>query len=123
LQLLDEREGLANGLIQREQDVDSHNLVIKTLEQQEPTRRAWRLVGDVMVESTVEEVLPATQKNRDNLATVAQSMRKQLEAKSKEVLAFQEKYKIRVKDEGNGGGAPAAAAAGGSNQGVLVSGT
>jgi prefoldin subunit 2 len=121
---MDEQEGLASAVIQREQDTESHSLVIKTLEQQDATRRAWRLVGDVMVESTVAEVLPATQKNRDNLTHAAQALRKQLEAKRREVLAYEKKYNIRMKPEGGNGAAPPPPAAGApSGQGVLVSGS
>ena len=47
-----------------------HDLVIKTLEPLEPGRRCSRLVGEVLVERTVGDVLPAVQKQRENLLGV-----------------------------------------------------
>ena len=69
-QLLDEREQLTNASIERQQEVSEHDLVIRTLEPLEGGRKCFRLVGEVLVERTVAEVLPAVKKNRDNLAAV-----------------------------------------------------
>lgn len=103
--------------------------MLKTLEHQDGSKKAWRLVGDVLVERTVAEVIPEVTKQRDNLMALAQNTRKQLEAKQKEVLEFQEKYSIRIKGQesgpGSGNGPKAAADQSGagpsSGQGVLVS--
>ena len=69
-QLLEERDQLTSAQIERQQDVAEHDLVIKTLEPLEAGRKCFRLVGEVLVERTVGEVLPAVKKNRDNLAAV-----------------------------------------------------
>jgi prefoldin subunit 2 len=126
--MVEERESLAAALIEREQDVKSHDLVLEALGAAAPDRRAWQLVGDVLVERTVAEVLPATAANRDSLAALSANLKGQLETKGKEVLAFQARHNIRFKGEGGGGApaAPAAAAApalggvAGGGQGVLV---
>lgn len=131
LQLYEERGILAQTVIEREQDVEEHNLVIKTLEAQDGSKKAWRLVGDVLVERTVSEVVPDIIKNRDNLLAVIGNLRKQLEAKQKEVAAFEGKYNVRMKNQGGNGGGNASGsgskADGGagtsSGQGVLVSDT
>lgn len=102
LQLVSDKEALAEALIDREHDVEQHTLVMKTLEAQDADRKAWRLVGDVLVERTVAEVLPEVEKNRDNLAKVAANYRKQLEAKQKEIIAFQEKYKMNTQARPSG---------------------
>lgn len=106
-QLIGERKSLAAAVIEREQEAEEHALVIKTLKQQEGSKRAWRLVGDVLVERTVEELLPEVQKNKDNLLVIAQNIKKQLESKQKELLAFQEKYNVRIKRPSEGGMWPA----------------
>lgn len=117
-------------MIEREQEAEEHSLVLKTLEGQDGAKRAWRLVGDVLVERTVAETAPDVAKNRDNLVAVADTLKKQLEAKTKELLAYQEKHKIRIKgdgrdgsggDGGGGGGSGAKPPASGGQQGVLVS--
>mmetsp|Transcript_32070 Transcript_32070/g.73783 ORF Transcript_32070/g.73783 Transcript_32070/m.73783 type:complete len:93 (-) Transcript_32070:452-730(-) len=46
-----------------------HRLVEKTLTPLEESRRAFRLVGDILVERTVGEVLPSVESNRKNVRT------------------------------------------------------
>ena len=70
--LLQERDQLTSASIERQQEMAEHDLVIKTLEPLDGGRKCFRLVGDVLVERTVGEVLPAVKKNRDNLAAVSE---------------------------------------------------
>ena len=53
-----------------EQDRNEHLLVEETLQPLDPQRRAYRLVGEVLVERTVAEVLPTVAANRDNVSGV-----------------------------------------------------
>jgi prefoldin subunit 2 len=50
-----------------EQDRNEHLLVEETLRPLPPQRRAFRLVGQVLVERTVGEVLPTVAANRENV--------------------------------------------------------
>ena len=45
-------------------------MVIKALQPLDKTRKCFRQIGDVLVERTVGEVLPAVRSNRDQLAEV-----------------------------------------------------
>eukprot|EP00887_Chlorella_sp_A99_P006067 scaffold22.g6067.t1 len=130
-QLIQERDSLGSAVIERQTDVAEHDLVIKTLEPLDGGRKCHRLVGEVLVEQTVAEVLPAVRSNRDNLKGVAESLEKALQAKQKEALAFQQKYNIRIRGEGDeeqpggGGGAqqkakPGSGGGGAGGTGVLV---
>lgn len=80
-------------------EASEHQQVLKALEPMEGGRKCFRLVGDVLVERTVEEVLPAVRKNEEGIHQVLESYSKQLEAKRKALAEFQTKYKIRVKGE------------------------
>jgi len=44
--------------------------VVKALEQLDPHRKCFRLVGEVLVERTVKEVLPAVKSNKDQMDMV-----------------------------------------------------
>ena len=48
-------------------DKTEHELVMKALEPLEPTRKCFRMIGNVVVERTVAEVVPAVVKNRDQV--------------------------------------------------------
>ena len=50
--------------------VQEHALVLKTLQPLDRRRRCFRQTGDVLVERTVEDVLPAVQMNKDQLDQV-----------------------------------------------------
>jgi len=58
---------LANKITELQMERDEHKLVIDTLSKLEPERKAFRLVGGVLVERTVEEVLPAVTQNYDGV--------------------------------------------------------
>lgn len=53
-----------------EAELSEHDLVIKTLEPLDKERKCFRLIGGVLVERTVEEVLPAVQQHRQSLLQV-----------------------------------------------------
>lgn len=46
-----------------------HRVVEEILQPLDPDRRAFRLVGGVLVERTVKEVLPTVSTNRENVST------------------------------------------------------
>ena len=73
--------------------------MIKTLTPLDPERKAFRLLGGVLVERTVAEVLPSVKANRDNLDTILSQLKKMLDDKSKQTLEFKEKYNIKTQEE------------------------
>eukprot|EP01083_Nonionella_stella_P084729 234626_1 len=82
-----------------EQDLGEHRLVEDALKPLDKNRRAFRLVGGVLVERTVGEVLPSVSSNRANLEGVVDNMRKTLEEKQKEMFIWKNKYNIRTAEE------------------------
>lgn len=101
-----------------EMEVSEHSLVINAIQPLDPSRRCYRMIGGVLVERTVKEVLPAVQRNKEGLLEVIARLNEALEKKKKEIADFEAKYKIRIrkademKDEGG--------KKEGSAQGVLV---
>lgn len=69
-------------------------LVEETLEPLDPDRRAFRLVGGVLVERTVKEVLPSVKQNRENLDQVISTMEQRLSVKQKEAAEFKMKHSL-----------------------------
>eukprot|EP01027_Heterolobosea_sp_BB2_P009154 GEZU01013537.1.p1 GENE.GEZU01013537.1~~GEZU01013537.1.p1 ORF type:complete len:114 (+),score=23.10 GEZU01013537.1:147-488(+) len=68
-QLRNEFNTYANKIAELELDQTDHRLVVGTLQKLEPERRCFRLVGGVLVERTVAEVLPAVQKNLEGVCS------------------------------------------------------
>ncbi|DBA70866.1 TPA: hypothetical protein ACH3X2_011631 [Trebouxia sp. C0005] len=94
-----------NALSSKFNDIDNqaqeHDSVIKALTPLDSNRKCFRLIGGVLVERTVAEVLPAVKGNGEQIRMIATSLEKQTRAKEKELVEFQEKYKIRMKGEGD----------------------
>ncbi|OVA05447.1 Prefoldin beta-like [Macleaya cordata] len=78
-------------------EVSEHSLVIGAITPLDPARRCYRMIGGVLVERTIKEVLPAVQRNKEGLEEVISRMNEALERKKKELSEFEAKYKIRIK--------------------------
>lgn len=80
-----------------EMEVSEHSLVINAIKPLDPSRRCYRMIGGVLVERTVVEVLPAVERNKEGLEEVIGRLTEALERKKKEISEFEAKYKIRIK--------------------------
>ena len=67
-QLVQESQRLASKINELEMDRNEHCLVEETLKPLDPSRRAYRLVGSILVERNVGEVLPSVASNRENVS-------------------------------------------------------
>lgn len=91
-----------------EMEVSEHSLVIGAIKPLDQSRRCYRMIGGVLVERTVREVLPAVERNKAGLEEVITRLNEALEKKKKEMSEFEAKYKIKmrkaddeVKEEGS----------------------
>jgi prefoldin subunit 2 len=69
-ELAQESQRLSQKISELDFDKNEHRLVEDTLKPLEGKRRAYRLVGEVLVERTVEEVLPSVSSNREKVRVV-----------------------------------------------------
>lgn len=67
-------------------------MVVDTLEPLEGTRRAYRLVGGVLVERTVGEVLPTVKANQEGIKQLLQQLATTRANKEKEAA----EWKVRA---------------------------
>merc|ERR1712198_44447 len=108
-QMRNEQRSLMAKISELEQDLNEHKIVIETLQDVSPDRKCFRMVGGVLVERTVSEVLPALTNNRDQLTKVIESLNEKLVSKGKELNEYREKHGIRVRGEESGSSASTAA--------------
>ncbi|KAJ6490277.1 Prefoldin beta-like protein [Mycena vitilis] len=91
-------QGLAGKIGELEQEADEHGLVLTTLNEalaDEPDRKCFRLIGGVLVERTVKDVVPTLQSNRDNIKKVVDNLTEQYKTKEDEFDTFKREYNIR----------------------------
>mmetsp|Transcript_25546 Transcript_25546/g.35130 ORF Transcript_25546/g.35130 Transcript_25546/m.35130 type:complete len:126 (-) Transcript_25546:127-504(-) len=78
---------------------DEHKLVLESLSKLESERKAFRLIGGVLVEKTVGEVQPAVTQNYEGLKELLEKLEQSLKAKDNERRVYKEKHGIMTQDE------------------------
>ncbi|KAF8843089.1 Prefoldin beta-like protein [Paxillus ammoniavirescens] len=89
---------LAGKIGELEQEAEEHTLVLSTLNEalaEEPDRKCFRLIGGVLVERTVKDVVPALQTNRDGIKKVVATLTEQIKTKEQELDNFKRENNIR----------------------------
>ncbi|KAF5452526.1 hypothetical protein F2P56_027511 [Juglans regia] len=102
-----------------EMEVSEHSLVMNAIQPLDPSRRCYRMIGGVLVERTIREVLPAVHRNKEGLEEVISRLNEALEKKKKEIADFETQYKIRIR-KSDGETKDDNGRKEGSSQGVLV---
>ncbi|KAJ6000641.1 hypothetical protein N7481_001050, partial [Penicillium waksmanii] len=79
-----------------EQEAEEHKLVIETLDPLPQDRKCFRMVNGVLVERTVQDVLPTLKTNSDGLKQVLEDMLKQYKTKQSDLDNWKKKNNIQV---------------------------
>ncbi|KAI9931809.1 hypothetical protein ASPWEDRAFT_169349 [Aspergillus wentii DTO 134E9] len=87
---------LAQKIGDLEQEAEEHKLVIETLDPLPKERKCFRMVNGVLVERTVQDVLPSLKTNSDGLKQVLEEMLKQYKSKQGELDSWKKKNNIQV---------------------------
>ena len=95
--LRNELKELQTKEIQLEMELKQHETVLETIEKLNDDRKCFRLVGEVLVQSTIGEARPALKQQIENLKEIVQTMKQKVEMKDKEILQFQKDNKIQFK--------------------------
>ena len=83
-------------------ELNEHRVVIEALKGMDSSRKCFRMVGGVLVERTVGDVLPALQHNEKQLVELTKKLHSQVEQKGREITAFREKHRIQIQGESAG---------------------
>lgn len=78
------------------------------------------MIGGVLVERTIKEVLPAVHRNKEGLEEVVRKLYETLEKKKKDMTEFEGKYKIRLRKQDESKEEGGSNKKEGNAQGVLV---
>ncbi|KAM8747631.1 prefoldin subunit 2 [Pagrus major] len=95
-----EQRSMASKAAEFEMDINEHSLVIETLKDVDPSRKCFRLVGGVLVERTVKEVLPALESHKEQISKIIETINTQMQTKGRELTEYRERYNIRLVGEG-----------------------
>ncbi|KAK7521897.1 Prefoldin beta-like protein [Phyllosticta citricarpa] len=79
-----------------EQEAEEHKLVLETLEPLSSERKCFRMINGVLVERTVQEVVPALKTNSEGLKKVLEDLLKQYKSKQEEMDKWKKKNNVQV---------------------------
>ncbi|KAI9489407.1 Prefoldin beta-like protein [Zychaea mexicana] len=91
-----ELQQLAQKIGELESEVEEHKLVIDSISPLEPERKCFRMVGGVLVERTVKEVLPALETNFNGIQQVIQQLLQSYKRREQDFQSFQKEHKIQA---------------------------
>jgi len=90
-------------LVQKCAEIESeqheYSVVIQTLDGVDPKRVCFRLIGGVLVERTVGDVVPALKTQREQMQGLVETLNKSIEAKGREINEWREKHGIKIQGE------------------------
>ncbi|GAA6000555.1 hypothetical protein JCM10207_004548 [Rhodosporidiobolus poonsookiae] len=95
-----ELQGLVGKITELEREAEEHGLVIETLQdayKTEPDRKCFRLVGGVLVERTVKDVLPQLEHQFEQLKGVLETLTGQYEKKEKDFSQWQRDNNVVIR--------------------------
>ncbi|KAK0162218.1 hypothetical protein PV327_008571 [Microctonus hyperodae] len=88
---------MVSKLTEMEMELNEHKIVIDTLKNVDPKRKCYRMIGGILCERIVEEVLPGLITNKEKLIKVIAALHEQIEKKGKEINDFKEKNNIKIR--------------------------
>lgn len=97
--LRNEQRNLASKLSTLEMDLKEHKTVIETLKTIDENRKCFRLIGGVLCERKVKDVLPQLVDNRENLQKTIDIVTEQLQKKGLELNKFKDEHNIKVRGQ------------------------
>lgn len=77
----------------------SNRTVIETLNAVDPDRKCFRLIGGVLCERTVKDVLPQLMENKEFIAKTIATVTADLSKKGVELNKFKEEHNIKIRGE------------------------
>merc|ERR1711920_769513 len=92
-----EIQQLVDKITELEMEVSEHSRVVTTLEPLDDNRKAFRMIGGVLVERTVADALPAVKGNQEGIQKVLEQLSKTLQEKEKEASEWQRKFNIQTR--------------------------
>nr|CAD7258901.1 unnamed protein product [Timema shepardi] len=94
-----EQRHMANKLSEMEVELHEHKVVIETLKNVDGDRKCFRMVGGVLCEKTVKDVLPALITNNVQINKFIDNLNEQLTKKGQEVNEYKEKFNIKIRGQ------------------------
>ncbi|XP_053205680.1 prefoldin subunit 2-like [Panonychus citri] len=98
-QLRQAQRSINNKIIELENDLNEHVLVIDALKAVDPSRKCFRSIGGVLVERNVKEVLPSVIENKEMIGKTIEALKSKCVEKGQEINDYMDKHNIKIRQE------------------------
>jgi len=95
-----ELSSLASKIGELESEAEEHDLVLSTLQESlasNPNRKCFRLIGGVLVERTVKDIVPALGTNRDGIKQAIATLIRQYKSREEEFQKFTREQGVSIR--------------------------
>jgi len=90
-----EQRQIASKIYELEGDLSEHRIVIESLKTVDEGRKCYRMIGGVLIERTVKDVLPDLESNMEQIKRAVELLNTKLIEKGKEIVEYKEKNNIQ----------------------------
>ena len=98
-QLRQAQRSINNKIIELENDLNEHVLVIDALKSVDQDRKCFRSIGGVLVERNVKEILPSVIENKEMIAKTIEALKSKVVEKGQEINDYMDKHNIKIRQE------------------------
>ncbi|CAG9825110.1 unnamed protein product [Phaedon cochleariae] len=92
-----EQRTLSGKLSEFELDLNEHKMVIETLKNVNEDRKCFRLIGGILTERKVKDILPVLVSNQEKLKDFIDKLHEQIGKKGQEINEYREKHNIKFR--------------------------
>lgn len=89
-------EQLSQKISELESESDEHRIVLESLKPLDGGRRCMRMVGSVLIDQTVKDVIPTLELTREGLTKALDTLKRDAAKTQKELNAWKEKNHVKV---------------------------
>lgn len=90
-----EQRQIASKIYELEGDLSELRIVIESLKTVDEGRKCYRMIGGVLIERTVKDVLPDLESNMEQIKRAVELLNTKLIEKGKEIVEYKEKNNIQ----------------------------
>merc|ERR1712142_305854 len=93
------QRNLASKISELEVDIKEHETVIEALKEVSSDRKCFQLIGGVLTEKTVGDVVPNLINKKGQIGSVTEHLHKELEKTGQELIKYKEEHNIQIRGE------------------------
>jgi len=98
-QLRENQRNIATKITELDQDIKEHETVIEALKDVDPDRKCFQMIGGVLTEKTVKDVVPNLEDKKTKINGITEHLHKELKKAGEDLIKYKEEHNIQIRGE------------------------